>query len=736
MKIRYIAALTALVAAAAVQAREIPGASLVREMETYLSYKKQIKTPPHFTYLPDNTQYAMLSADGKVVETYDIASGKRTGELVDLSNTRETTLSSMEGFIISPDASKVIVYRNSKPIYRRSFSAEYYVYDLHSRLLRPLSTQFKTQQIPVFSPDSRMVAFVAEGNIYIKKIDFNSEVAVTTDGAAGKIINGATDWVYEEEFSITSTLSWSPDNTMLCYLRFDESKVPVYTLPIYEGACQSRREYALYPGELSYKYPVAGETNSTVTLHSYDVDNRKIKDITLPDKTIEYIPRISFGPTASQLMVSTLNRDQNKFEIFSVNPASGICKSVYSEKSNAWVIPEAYENLTYGQNGFTVLSNRSGHTHAYLYSYTGSLMRTLTSGDFDVTAYYGQDALGNHYVQTATPTPLDRTVQKVDAKKGILAPVSPVGGTTNATYSPDCRYAVMATSSTETPASYTLCTAAGKSLRVLADNKALGESLSAKLPRKEFIKVPSDGRELNGWIMRPRNFDPSRKYPVVMYQYSGPGSQTVLNTWETGWMQYFADHGFIVACVDGRGTGARGSEFMYSVYKNLGYCETIDQINACRYIATLPGVDGSRIGIHGWSYGGYEALMCVTNSENPFAAAVAVAPVTDWRYYDTVYAERYMLTPQQNEHGYNVSAPLTNAGMMSSDLLLMYGTLDDNVHPVNTLQMASAMQTSGVLFDMMSFPNMNHSIYGCNSRAVIYANMFRFFRDRLAPDRK
>lgn len=719
-------------AATASHAREIPGTGIVKEMESYLALRSDIKTPPHFTYLPDNTQYAMLSADGKVIETYDISTGKRTGELLNLDNTRETTLQSIQGFIVSPNSSKVLVYTATEPIYRRSFSAAYYIYDTHSRLLRPLSSRFSKQQVPVFSPDSRMVAFVAEGNIYIKKIDFNTEVAVTTDGEAGKVINGATDWVYEEEFTMTSTLAWAPDNTMLCYLRFDESKVPVYSLPIYEGACQPRREYALYPGELSYKYPVAGETNSTVTLHSYDVDNRKVKDIQLPDKMVEYIPRINFGPTASQLMVSTLNRDQNKFEIFSVNPSSGICKSVYSEKSNAWIIPETYENLSYGANGFTILSNRTGYTHAYLYSYTGTLMRTLTSGNFDVTAYYGQDASGNHYLQTATPTPMDRTIQKMDAKKGTLVAVSSTTGTSNASYSPDCRYAVISTSDTETPASYTLCSANGKALRVLADNKAVGQKLSARLPKKEFITVPSDGHQLNGWIMRPRDFDPSRKYPVVMYQYSGPGSQSVLNSWETGWMHFFADHGFIVACVDGRGTGGRGSEFMYSVYKNLGYYETVDQINACRYIAGLPGVDGSRIGIHGWSYGGYEALMCVTNPDNPFAAAVAVAPVTDWRYYDTVYAERYMLTPQQNEHGYNVSAPLTNAGTMSADLLLMYGTLDDNVHPSNTLEMASAMQCAGILFDMMSFTNMNHSIYGCNSRAVVYANMYRFFRDKLA----
>lgn len=713
------------------QARTIPGRQLISDMDVYLQYNAKLKRPPHFSYMPDGKQYAMLSQDGKLIETFDIRTGNKTGVLLDLGNTRENTISDIDGFVISPNASKVMVYRNTEYIYRRSFTAEYYVYDCHSRLLRPLSAEFKKQREAKFSPDSRMVAFVAENNIYVKKIDFNTEVAVTKDGVAGKIINGATDWVYEEEFSTTSTLAWAPDNTTLCYVRFDESEVPVYSLPIYEGTCEPQKQYALYPGELSYKYPVAGEPNSKVTLHSYDIDTRKIKDIELPDKTIEYIPRIDFGATGQQLMVSTLNRDQNKYEIFSVNPASAVCKSVYTEKSEAWIPTEAYENITFGKDGFVVLSNRSGRLHAYKYSYAGQLMRTLTNGDFDVTQYYGSDALGNHYVQTATPTPMDRTVQRIDAKKGVLVPVSKDGGTTGATFSPDCQYAVMSYSSATEPASYALCTAGGKELRMLADNRAYGREINARMPQKEFITVPSDGCQLNGWIMRPRDFDPSKKYPLVMTQYSGPGSQTVLNSWEMGWMQYFADNGFIVACVDGRGTANRGSKFMYSVYKNLGYYETIDQINAARYLATLPGVDGSRIGMFGWSYGGYETLMCVTNADSPFAAAVAVAPVTSWRYYDSVYTERYMLTPQQNDEGYKVSSPITAANRMSADLLMMYGTLDDNVHPVNTLQMASAMQTGGVLFDMMSFTNKNHSIYGCNARAVVYANMFRFFRDRL-----
>lgn len=707
-------------------AKDAPGKSTVEEMNEYLQYNNAIVSPPHFTYLPDGKQYALLSQDRKVVETYEIATGKKTGELIDLNHVRETQLSNMSGFIISPDASKVIVYRNRKSVYRRSSTAEYYVYEVRSRLLRPLSKKFARTSIPTFSPDSRMVAFVADNNIYIKKIDFDTEVAVTTDGEQGKIINGATDWTYEEEFSVISTLAWAPDNSLLCYVKFNETDVPMYSLPLYEGTCEVKPQYALYPGELSYKYPVAGEKNSIVSVHSYDVDTRKTLDLNIPRTDLEYIPRLDFGPSAEQLLVSTLNRDQNHYEIYRVNPRANVAKSLFSEKSQAWICSEMYEQLAVGKDAFVVFSNRSGHMHLYQYSYSGQLMKTITNGDFDVTAYYGADLRGNHYFQRASENALNRTVSRTEVKTGRISDISPVEGTSSATFSPLCQYMVLSHNSSTSPVNYTLCDNNGKNLRVLADNSEYGKRMLAQLPQKEFITVPSDGNQLNCWIMRPKNFDASKKYPVVMYQYSGPGSQSVSNSWEVNWIQFFADHGYIVACVDGRGTGQRGNDFMYCVYKNLGYYETIDQVNAARYIATLPGVDASRIAIFGWSFGGYEALMCATAENNPFAAAVAVAPVTDWRYYDTVYAERYMLTPNQNETGYKDSAPTKRAEKLNSELLIMYGTADDNVHPVNSLQMASQLQTDGILFDMMVFPNKNHSINGCNSRADVYSKMYHF----------
>ena len=727
--IRATITTTALLASAICSAAPT-GKQHVEAIAPYVFPENKAASPSQFTYMPDGTQYAMLSDDGHRIETFDIKSGKQTGVLVDLTHTREITLPDIEGFIISPDAGKVLMYRNSKNVYRRSFTAEYYIYEVRTRLMQRLSPEFDRTSCPLWSPDSRMVAFVANNNIYLKKLDYNNQVAVTTDGKAGNIINGATDWTYEEEFTTTSIMAWAPDNLMLCFVKFDESRVPMYTLPLYEGSCNPMAQYAQYPGQLSYKYPVAGQTNSTVSLHGYDVETRKTTPIALPDANIEYIPRIDFGPTPAQLMVSTLNRDQNRFELYSVNPRSTVAKSILVEKSEAWIEPSTYEDLDFAKDGFVIMSGRTGYTQLYKYSYAGQLMRTLTNTHHDITAYYGSDAAGNHYYQSAAPTPLDRTVCRLDVKNKVTT-ISAAKGTTSAQFSPLHNFAVMRYSDTKTPPQYALTDNSGKKLRTLEDNASFASSANKLLLAKEFIKIPSDGYELNAYIIRPSDFDATRKYPVVMWQYSGPGSQQVTDSWEMDWMYYFASNGFIVACVDGRGTGARGNKFMHCVYKDLGHYETIDQVNAANYIATLPGVDAKRIGIAGWSYGGYETLMCATQPGNPFAAAVAIAPVTDWRYYDTVYAERYMLTPQQNESGYNASAPVRRANNLSCRLLIMYGTADDNVHPANSLQFVSTLQTAGGMCDMFVFPNMNHSIYGCNSRAVVYAKMFDYFKQNL-----
>lgn len=697
----------------------------VSEIEPYVYPENAPVSPANFVYMPDGQSYLTLSDDHSKILRYDTKTGKEIEVFVDFGHTRETEVPNIEGFILSPNAAQVLVYRNREPIYRRSFTAEYYVYEVRTRLLRPLSTNHTAQRSPIFSPNSRMVAFVAENNIFIKKLDYNTEVPVTEDGKLGEIINGVSDWTYEEEFSTTCSMSFAPDNSTLCFVKYNETDVPTYTLPIYSSSCKPDKKYALYPGVYSYKYPVAGENNSRVSLHSYDVETRKVIDILMSDKTIEYIPNIHYAPTGV-LIVPTLNRDQNRLEIYSVNPKSTVIKSIYVEQSSAWITPETYENIYYGDDHFVLLSSKSGFAHLYKYSYAGADLKQMTSGEFDVTAYYGNDNLGNIYYQAAAPTPLDRTICRID-KKGVTQTISPDKGWSSASFSPAMDYMMLSHSTSTVPPVYTLCNAAGKFLRTIEDNASYRGRYDGKVPVKEFIKINSDGFELNAYIIKPLDFSSSKVYPVIMTQYSGPASQSVINRWQMDFDTFYAMKGYIVVCVDGRGTGGRGKKFTDFVYKNLGHYETIDQINSANYVASLPYVDKKRIAMCGWSFGGYETLMCATEPSSPFAAAVAIAPVTDWRYYDTVYAERYMLTPQQNDEGYFKSAPMNRTTRLKCPLLLMYGTADDNVHPANTLDFVSRLQSQGLLCDMFVFPNMNHSINGCNARAVVYAKMLDFF---------
>lgn len=686
-------------------------------------------------FMPGGQQFVRIADDGRRIVTVDVASGNESGEIFNIANTRETVLDTIEGFTLSPDGKKILVWNGKEMIYRRSFRAKYYVYDCHSRILRPLSDASATQRAPIFSPDSRMVAFgTDDNNIRIRKIDYNTEVAVTTDGAVNKVINGVPDWTYEEEFTTTCSMVWAPDNLTLCYIRYDEEDVPSFSMTIYDDACRPKPEYALYPGEFVYKYPVAGMTNSKVSLHSYDVETRKIKRIDLPADRAEYIPRLEYGGAPDRLMAVALNRDQNRMEIFTVNPRAAVAKSLLVEENkNGWIEPISYQDLKFLDDCFILPSGRSGYTHLYRYGYSGAMQQQLTKGNFDVTALYGYvTATGVCYYQSTAAGPVNRVVSRVDAK-GKVTDLSPAEGWADAWFSNDASAAMLSHSSVARPPLYTLVNPlSGKTLRTLEDNADMA-SRYASVPRREFFTVPADsaGPSLNGYVVRPAGFDASRRYPVVMYQYSGPGSQEVVNKWSVDWETYFAMKGFMVVCVDGRGTGGRGAEFRQAVYRNLGHYETIDQIRAARYAASMPGADGSRMGMFGWSYGGYETLMAISDEASPFKAAVAVAPVTDWRYYDTVYAERYMLPPSRNPQGYVDSAPVNRVENVGCRLLIMHGTSDDNVHLSNTMQYASALIAGGKFCDMFLFPGMNHSINGCDTRRLLYSRMLDYFRNNL-----
>jgi dipeptidyl-peptidase-4 len=697
-------------------------------------------SPKSFTYLPDGESYLLLDNEGKAINRYETASGKLLETVLDVSHTRENSISAIADFQLSPDGTKILLYTEKTPVYRHSFKADWYVFEIKRNILRPLSKEFKQQQSPLFSPDGRMVAFVVNNNIYIKKIDYDSEVAVTKDGAIDKVINGIPDWVYEEEFSTSCSMAWAPDNSTLCYLRYDEEKVPKFNFSLYQGYCNANNDYAYYPGTFSYKYPVAGDANSVVTLHSYDVETRKIKDITLGNSSVEYIPRITFGGESSErLMAVTLNRAQNRMEIYSVNPKSTVAKSIVVEQSSAWLNSMSYEDIYWGSQSFVIASERSGWNHLYEYAYNGQQLRQISSGNFDVTNYYGSDSQGNVYFQSTGSQSgqygdrgaINRVIRKIDktGKKEQL--ITPVEGWASATFSPAMNYYVINYSNAQTAPSYKLYNAKDKELRTLVDNGEYSAKYS-NVSQKEFFTMTSDGYMLNGYILKPKNFDGAKKYPVIMWQYSGPGSQEVRNRWQMDWDYYAATEcGFVVVCVDGRGTGGRGAAFRNVVYKQLGYYETIDQLAAAKYAASLPYVDSSRIGIAGWSFGGYETLMAISDVASPYKAAVAIAPVTSWRYYDTVYAERFMLTPGENEDGYNQSAPINRVDNVNCSLLIMHGTADDNVHLSNTIEFVSRLQQADRACDMLLFPNMNHSINGCNARSLVYGRMVDYFRKNL-----
>jgi len=708
----------------------------VSEISKFVYPDNVAATPGKMVFMPDGESYLQLADDKRTIVRYDISTGKTIDTVLDTSHTRENHILTVTDFSVSPDGSKLLLYTDSEPIYRRSFKGVYYVFEIKRNILRPLSKKHSMQQSPVFSNDGRMVAFVAENNIYIKKIDYDSEVQVTTDGEKNCVINGVPDWTYEEEFSTNCSMVWSPDNSVLSYLRYNETKVPTFSFSLYGGWCEPNEEYALYPGDFTYKYPVAGKTNSEVSVHNYDVETRKTKEVIFSDGQIEYIPRIAYGGDSSRLMVVTLNRAQNRMEVYAANPKSTVVKSVVVEEAKAWLNPQAYEDMSFAGESFMLLSERSGWQHLYKYAYNGQLLRQVTNGDFDVTAYYGEDVAGNIYFQSEPVAPvsaanaLNRVIYKIDRQGKKIEALSPTAGWGVADFTADCSYYVLNYSDAHTPPVYTLNNAKGKELRMLEDN-AQYASKYASCAKKEFFTCTSDGYTLNGYMLKPADFNPSKKYPVIMWQYSGPGSQEVTNRWRMDWDCYAASQGFIVVCVDGRGTGGRGTAFRDVVYKHLGQFETIDQINAAAYVASLPYADADRIGISGWSYGGYETLMSVTSSASRFGAAVAIAPVTSWRFYDTVYSERFMLTPQENAESYDESAPINRASNLNCPLLIMLGTADDNVHMSNTMEFLSSLQKADRYCDVFLFPNMNHSINGCDARALVYGRMIEFFKSNL-----
>ena len=691
------------------------------------------------TPLKDGESYAMISKDGKKVEKYSYKTGKRTGVLFDVNNTVGESVDGFDNYIMSPDETKMLIQTKTERIYRRSFTATYYIYNIADRRLERLSDG-GPQQSPVWSPDGLKVAFVRENNIYLIKLLYgNSESQVTKDGKPGGVINGVPDWVYEEEFAFNSALTFNADGSMLCWIRFDESKVPMYQLQMYKGLAPEKSEYAEYPGLYSYKYPKAGADNSRVAVMSFDTQSRQTRTMQVPLDADGYIPRIKATADAGKIIVYTMNRHQDKLCLYAVNPRSTVAKLLIDESVPRYVKEEVLDGIQVTASHILLPSDRNGKMQLYLYSMTGQLQGQLTKGAGEVTEVYGYDErTGDVYYQAAGKNPMNREVY-VTGKNGKTECLTPTEGWNSAVFSTGYKYFINSWSDRNNPYEYTVCTNAGKKIVTLLDNKALkGKLASNNLPEKEFFSFKtSEGVELNGVMVKPAGFDANRKYPVIMWQYSGPGSQQVVNSWNIGSMgqgalfdEYFAQQGFILVCVDGRGTGGRGADFEKCTYMKLGDMESKDQVEAALYLASLPYVDKDNIGIWGWSYGGFNTLMSMSEGRGVFKAGVAVAPPTDWRYYDTVYTERYMRTPKENPSGYDIN-PIKRAGQLHGALLLCHGIADDNVHPQNTFEYAEALVQADKDFKMNVYTNRNHSIYGGNTRNHLFRQIAQFFIDNL-----
>jgi len=688
----------------------------------------------------DGEHYTQISSDHKRIVKYSFKTGKEVEAIFDVTKARDCNFKTFDDYILSPDEKLILIQTETKPIYRHSFTAVYYIYNVKNNTLEPLSNN-GPQQVPLFSPDGNQIAFVRNNNIFLVKLLFgNSESQVTKDGEYNKVLNGIPDWVYEEEFSFNRAFDFSADSKMIAYIRFDESQVPMFSFPWYKGMAPAKEDYATYPGKYEYKYPKAGETNSTVTVHTYDIKSHVTRQMDLPLDKDGYIPRIKFTSDPEKLAIMTLNRHQNRFDLYLANPRSATCKVAIRDEAEQYIKEQEYGSIAFYPNHIVLMSERDGYNHLYLYTIAGNLVRQITKGNFEVTDFLGYDeANGTTYYASNEGSPLRTAIYKIDSK-GKKTKLSTKEGTNNALFSKNFAYFINTYSSKDTPTEITLNDSKGRELVTLLDNKQLKSQLThLNMPTKEFFTFKtSQGVELNGWMMKPANFDPNKKYPVIMHQYSGPGSQQVLDKWGIGsfsdggmFEAYMCDKGYIMVCVDGRGTGGRGAAFEKCTYLFLGVKESEDQVETARYLGTLPYVDGSRIGIWGWSFGGYNTLMSMSDGSGAFKAGVAIAAPSDWRFYDTVYTERFMRTPKENGDGYNAGSAISRASKLQGKLLLIHGTADDNVHYQNAAEYSEALVQANKQFDMQVYTNRNHSIFGGNTRNHLMNRVANFFLENL-----
>lgn len=688
----------------------------------------------------DGEHYTQISSDRKRIVKYSFKTGEEVETIFDVTTARDCSLTSFDDYIMSPDERLILIQTETKPIYRRSFTAVYYIYNVRNNKLEPLSNN-GPQQVPLFSPDGNQIAFVRNNNIYLVKLLFNnSESQVTKDGEYNKVLNGIPDWVYEEEFGFNRAFDFSADSKMLAYIRFDESAVKMFSFPWYKGMAPEKMQYETYPGSYDYKYPKSGMQNSLVSVHTFDIKSKVTRTMDLQLDKEDYIPRIRFTSDSEKLAIMVLNRHQNRFDLYFANPRSTLCKVAIRDEAPQYIKEQAYANIEFFDKNIVMMSERDGYNHLYLYTIGGNLVKQITKGDFEVKDFLGWDQNANVFYYTSNEeSPLRTAVYKIDAK-GKKTKLSTRVGTNSAIFSHSMKYYINTYSSISTPTRITINNNQGKELKTLMDNAALKEKVARlNMPIKEFFTfTTSDGVKLNGWMMKPANFNPNKKYPVIMHQYSGPGSQQVIDRWNIGsfsdggmFEAYMCDKGFVMVCVDGRGTGGRGAAFEKCTYMFLGVKEAKDQVETAKYLGTLPFVDKNKIGIWGWSFGGYTTLMSMSEGTPVFRAGVAIAAPSDWKFYDTVYTERFMRTPKENGDGYAASSAILRADKLHGSLLLIHGTADDNVHFQNCAEYSEALVQANKQFDMQIYTNRNHGIAGGNTRNHLMNRVANFFMEEM-----
>ncbi len=685
-------------------------------LEEIWSGKFYPKAISGITSMTNGKQYTTLSPNG--IDKYSYQTFEKIETVIQGNYT---------DYKYSPDEHYLLLETKATPIYRHSKLGVYTLYDVKSKSSYNIFNN-KPIQEPTFSPDGTKIAFVFENNIYYQEIPSLKITQVTTDGQKNKIINGISDWVYEEELGFVRNFEWSPDGKSIAFVRFDESNVKEVDIPLYENN--------LYPQHLIFKYPKAGEENSKVTLNIYNLEKNTVSPVSLENVENYYIVKIRFSPDGS-LLVLTSNRLQNKLDVSSLNPSAGNVKKLFSETSSTWIDTDDLF-LSFLSNGdFILNSGKSGYNHLYLYDKTGKLIKQVTKGNWEVTEVYGVDNKGqNVYYQSTEKGPNNRVVGVADIKSGKQTILTQENGTHSASFSSDFSSFIDKFSTANTPPVYTLRSGTGAVLKTLEDNSGLLSFANKKEIRLlEFIDIPNGkGENLKAYVIKPKNFDSTKKYPVLMYTYGGPGIQTVNNSWDSfnyWWFQMLAQQGYIVVSVDGRGTGGRGEAFKKVTYKQTGKLELEDQVAAAKWLQSQSYVDANRVGIWGWSFGGYLTSLCMTKGNGLFKMGIAVAPVTNWRYYDTIYTERFLQTPQENPSGYDDNSPINFVKNLQGNFLIIHGTADDNVHFQNSIEMIEALTQEAKQFDMAIYPDKNHGIYGGKTRYQLYQKMTNYIKANL-----